>query len=169
MLKFASLMDENVTVLAELTRITLGAPISTFNNWETAQASEAFKYYAGWIDKLAGESFPQEDGFMKITRHEPLGVTAGIVPWNGPLGTIGLKAGPALAARNCFILKPSEKTPFSSAALGAFYPTSGVSRSLSNSPWQRLNRSTFGSTHEGSKSLVHRINRNREAYIKGCC
>ena len=125
MLKFASLMDANVVALAELTRITLGAPISTFNKWETAQASEAFKYYAGWIDKFAGESFPQEDGFMKIVRNEPLGVTAGIVPWNGPLGTIGLKAGPALATGNCFILKPSEKTPFASAALGALIKEAG--------------------------------------------
>ena len=46
-----------------------------------------------------------------------MGVTAGIVPWNGPIGTIGLKAGPALATGNCFILKPSEKTPFASLAL----------------------------------------------------
>jgi aldehyde dehydrogenase (NAD+) len=51
-------------------------------------------------------------------RNEPLGVTAGIVPWNGPLGTVGLKAAPALATGNCFILKPSEKTPFASLALG---------------------------------------------------
>ena len=43
----------------------------------------------------------------------------GIIPWNGPLGSVGLKAGPALATGNCFILKPSEKTPFASLALGA--------------------------------------------------
>ena len=61
-------MDQDVTVLAEFTRITLGAPISTLNKWKTAQVSEAFKYYAVWIDKIAGESFPQEDGFIKITR-----------------------------------------------------------------------------------------------------
>jgi len=125
MLKFASLMEEHLTTLAELTRLTLGAPISTFNKWETAQTCETFRYYAGWIDKFAGESFPQEDGFLKIVRNEPLGVTVGIVPWNGPLGTIGLKAGPALATGNCFILKPSEKTPFASASLGALIKAAG--------------------------------------------
>lgn len=55
---------------------------------------------------------------MKIVRVEPLGVTCGICPWNGPTGTIGLKAAPSLAAGNCFILKPSEKTPYSSLAFG---------------------------------------------------
>ena len=58
-------------------------------------------------------------------RNEPLGVTAGIVPWNGPLGTIGLKAAPALATGNCFILKPSEKTPFASLALGPLIKEAG--------------------------------------------
>lgn len=41
------------------------------------------------IDKFSGESFPQEDGFMKIIRNEPLGVCASVIPWNGPLGNIG--------------------------------------------------------------------------------
>lgn len=70
-----------------------------------------------WADKFAGESYPQEDGFIKIVRNEPLGVTVGIIPWNGPVASVGLKAGPALATGNCFILKPSEKTPFAALAL----------------------------------------------------
>ncbi|KAH8588584.1 aldehyde dehydrogenase domain-containing protein [Bisporella sp. PMI_857] len=125
MLKFAALLEKHSETLAELTRITLGAPYSTFGKFETSMAAEAFKYNAGWIDKFAGESFPQEDGFLKIIRNEPLGVTAGIVPWNGPLGTVGLKAAPALATGNCFILKPSEKTPFAALALGPLIVEAG--------------------------------------------
>lgn len=41
-----------------------------------------------------------------------------IIPWNGPLASVGLKAAPALAAGNVFILKPSEKTPLMAAELG---------------------------------------------------
>lgn len=41
-----------------------------------------------------------------------------IIPWNGPLASVGLKAAPALAAGCVFILKPSEKTPLMAAALG---------------------------------------------------
>ncbi|KAF1982581.1 aldehyde dehydrogenase [Aulographum hederae CBS 113979] len=123
--KFAELIEENLDSLAELTRITLGAPFETFGKFEAAMCAETFRYNAGWIDKFAGESYPQDDGFMKIVRNEPLGVTAGIVPWNGPLGTVGLKAAPALATGNCFILKPSEKTPFAALALGPLIKAAG--------------------------------------------
>jgi aldehyde dehydrogenase (NAD+) len=74
--------------------------------------------YAGWIDKFGGQSFPADDGFIKIVSNEPIGVTAGIIPWNGPMASVGLKAAPALAMGNVFILKPSEKTPLMAAALG---------------------------------------------------
>lgn len=126
MTKFADLLIEHAEALATLTRITLGAPFGAFGRFETELCAEAFRYNAGWIDKFAGEAHPQEDdGFLRITRHEPLGVTAGIVPWNGPLGTVGLKAAPALATGNCFILKPSEKTPFAALALGPLIRAAG--------------------------------------------
>ncbi|RDW61579.1 hypothetical protein BP5796_11471 [Coleophoma crateriformis] len=125
MMKFADLVDANALALAELTRITLGAPYNSFGKFETGLASEAFRFNAGWIDKFAGQSFPQDDGFLKIVRNEPLGVTAGIVPWNGPLGNMGLKAAPALATGNCFILKSSEKTPFAALALGPLIKEAG--------------------------------------------
>jgi aldehyde dehydrogenase (NAD+) len=103
----------------------LGAPFASFGSLEIKGAAEAFRYFAGWTDKFAGESYPQDDGFLKIVRNEPLGVTAGIIPWNGPVATIGMKAGPALATGNCFILKPSEKTPFGALALGALIKEAG--------------------------------------------
>jgi len=46
-----------------------------------------------------------------ITRREPIGVVAGIVPWNFPLLLAVWKLGPALAAGNCVVIKPDEKTP----------------------------------------------------------
>ncbi|KAL5340906.1 Aldehyde/histidinol dehydrogenase [Aspergillus crustosus] len=125
MLKFAALVTEHAQSLAELSRITLGAPYEAFGKFEVGLCAQSFEYNAGWIDKFAGEAHPQDNGFMVITRHEPLGVTAGIVPWNGPLGTVGLKAAPALATGNCFILKPSEKTPFSALALGSLIAEAG--------------------------------------------
>ncbi|KAL5116306.1 hypothetical protein ACEQ8H_005764 [Pleosporales sp. CAS-2024a] len=123
-LKFADLIEKNANEIAQLTRITMGAP-AAFGAFEGGICAEAFRYNAGYIDKFGGESWPQEDGFLKIVRNEPLGVTAGIVPWNGPIGTIGLKAAPALATGNCFILKPSEKTPLSSLALGSLIQEAG--------------------------------------------
>ncbi|PGH26438.1 hypothetical protein AJ80_01936 [Polytolypa hystricis UAMH7299] len=126
MYKFAALLEENGKALAEVSRLTMGAPWESFGKFEISLCAEAFRYNAGWIDKFNGEAVPQnDDGFLKIVRNEPLGVTAGIAPWNGPIGTIGLKAGPALATGNCFILKPSEKTPFASLALGHLIKEAG--------------------------------------------
>lgn len=85
----ADLIDANASTLAELTRISLGAPWASFGAFEIALAAEGFRYFAGWTDKFAGETYPQEDGFLKIIRNEPLGVCAGIIPWNGPLGNVG--------------------------------------------------------------------------------
>ena len=123
--KFADLLEEHVQALAELTRITLGAPSGTFGPWEVAHAVECFRSFAGWSDKFGGESWPQEDGFMKIVRNEPYGVTVGIAPWNGPMGGMGMKAGPALVTGNCFIFKPSEKTPFAALACGELIKQAG--------------------------------------------
>ncbi|EOA86665.1 uncharacterized protein SETTUDRAFT_171066 [Exserohilum turcica Et28A] len=122
--KFAELIEQNASEIGQLTRITLGSP-AAFGAFEVGMCAETFRYNAGFIDKFGGESWPQEDGFLKIVRNEPLGVTCGIVPWNGPVATIGLKAAPALATGNCFILKPSEKTPFSSLALGTLIKEAG--------------------------------------------
>lgn len=114
---------ENAEALSHLSSLNLGSPSSSVI--EAWLVSEFFKYYAGWVDKVAGESYPQEDGFMKIIRYEPIGVTAGIIPWNGPLGFVGFKAAPSLAAGNCFILKPSEKSPLVTLALGRLIKEAG--------------------------------------------
>jgi aldehyde dehydrogenase (NAD+) len=124
MLKFADLLEQYSEKLGDLTRLTLGST-RAFGRFESSMAAQGLRYNAGWIDKFAGETYPQDDGFLKIVRNEPLGVTAGIVPWNGPLITVGLKAAPALATGNCFIFKPSEKTPFASLALGPLIKEAG--------------------------------------------
>ncbi|CAJ2500115.1 Uu.00g029680.m01.CDS01 [Anthostomella pinea] len=125
MLKLADLLEEHGDALAELTRITLGNPAASMSIFEIKYTAEAFRYFAGWTDKFPGETYPQDDGFLKIVRNEPLGVTAGITPWNCPLIFMGLKAGPALATANCFILKPTEKTPFASIAIGTLVRMAG--------------------------------------------
>lgn len=124
-LSFSSLLRKNIVRLAYLTRITLGMPFEAFGKFEVDLSADLFDYYAGWIDKYAGESYPAEDGFYKIVRNEPLGVCAGITPWNTPLASASLKAAPALAMGNCFILKTSEKTPFSGLALGELIKEAG--------------------------------------------
>jgi len=56
--------------------------------------------YAGWADKIEGDSFSDDDGVYKIVRHEPLGVCAGIASWNATFLYAAWKIAPALAAGN---------------------------------------------------------------------
>ncbi|TBU92047.1 aldehyde dehydrogenase [Phytopseudomonas dryadis] len=70
---------------------------------------EFFHYTAGLADKLEGGTLPLDKPDMfAYTSHEPLGVVAGIIPWNSPLYLTAIKLAPALAAGNTIVLKPSE-------------------------------------------------------------
>ncbi|KAG4431548.1 hypothetical protein IFR05_012961 [Cadophora sp. M221] len=118
MLKFADLIDAKAAKLAELDSITMGAPTAIGAGFLIPAAAAAFRYYAGWADKIEGESFGADDGTYKIVRHEPLGVCAGIAPWNAPILYVGWKIAPAIAAGNTYIFKSSEKSPLSALVLG---------------------------------------------------
>lgn len=74
------------------------------------ESADVFDYYAGWVDKLYGETSPVEQGFLSYTRREPLGVCALIVPWNFPLLLGCWKIAPALAMGNTVVVKPSPQT-----------------------------------------------------------
>ncbi|KAL2062135.1 hypothetical protein VTL71DRAFT_6401 [Oculimacula yallundae] len=118
LLKFADLMDENAGKLAELDSVSMGQPTAVGAGALIPAAAATFRYYAGWADKIEGESFGADDGTYKIVRHEPLGVCAGIAPWNAPILYVGWKVAPALAAGNTYIFKSSEKSPLSALFLG---------------------------------------------------
>lgn len=89
------------------------------------QLITAHKDYAGWADKIAGESFGEDNGFAKLVRYKPLGVCAGIASWNATFMYIGWKLGPALAAGNTVIFKPSEKSPLGVLALAPLFAEAG--------------------------------------------
>ncbi len=78
------------------------------------ESADVFDYYAGWIDKIYGETSPVDSGFLNFTRREPVGVCALIVPWNFPLLLASWKIAPALAMGNSVVVKPS---PFTSLTL----------------------------------------------------
>ncbi|KAJ8118933.1 hypothetical protein OPT61_g179 [Boeremia exigua] len=88
--------------------------------------SDAWRYYAGWADKIPGQTFRSEGGkpFTFVT-YEPLGVCAGIAPWNASHSTFAWKAGPTLAAGNTVVFKSSEKAPLGLAAMGELIKQAG--------------------------------------------
>lgn len=85
-----------------------------------------FEYYAGMADKLQGDTIPLGKGFVSFTQHEPVGVTAHIIPWNFPLVTTTRGLAPALAAGATAVIKPAEQTPLTALMLGAILKEAGI-------------------------------------------
>jgi len=77
---------------------------------ETRRTPANVRMYAGEALRLTGQSYP-DAGALVVTQREPVGVVAAITPWNFPLNIPSRKLGPALAAGNGVVFKPSELTP----------------------------------------------------------
>jgi len=95
-----------------------GKPITESRHVEIPAAAECLQYFAGWADKVHGETVPVKGGQLVYTLREPVGVVAAIVPWNFPLLIAVWKVAPALAMGNTVILKPASQTPLTALALG---------------------------------------------------
>jgi acyl-CoA reductase-like NAD-dependent aldehyde dehydrogenase len=83
-------------------------------------------WYAEAIDKIYDEVAPTGHDALALVTREPVGVVAAIVPWNFPLIMAAWKIGPALAAGNSFILKPSEKSPFTAIRIAELAARAGI-------------------------------------------
>ncbi|PMY01533.1 aldehyde dehydrogenase family protein, partial [Pseudomonas sp. GW460-13] len=88
-------------------------PIRDARGLDVPRTAACFRYFAGMADKIEGTVVPVEPGFLNYVQRAPVGVVGQIVPWNFPLMFTGWKLGPALAAGNTVVLKPSELTPLS--------------------------------------------------------
>jgi 1-pyrroline dehydrogenase len=111
MFKLADAMEADADHLAKLEAEDVGKPISV-SAADIPFIVDNLRFFAGAARHLEGKSSAEyEKGFTSIIRREPLGVTAGICPWNYPLMMAIWKLGPALAAGNTSVLKPAEITP----------------------------------------------------------
>ena len=116
--KLGERMLERIDEISRLETLHNGKPIRESRHVEVPMAIECLQYFAGWADKLEGETIPVGARAHVYTRREPLGVVAAIVPWNFPLLLAMWKVAPALAAGNAVILKPASQTPLTALALG---------------------------------------------------
>ena len=86
-----------------------------------------YRYFAGWADKLAGESIPSDKpNFVAFTQRVPVGVVAAIVPWNSPLLLLTWKLAPALATGCTMVVKPSDHTPVTALELAKLVTEAGI-------------------------------------------
>jgi aldehyde dehydrogenase (NAD+) len=116
--RLADRLTEKADDIARLETLHNGKPISESRNIEIPAAAECFEYYAGWADKVMGETIPVKGNHLTYTLREPVGVVAAIVPWNFPLLLTAWKVAPALACGNTVIVKPASQTPLTAIALG---------------------------------------------------
>jgi aldehyde dehydrogenase (NAD+) len=118
MYRLADLIEKNVDELAELETLDNGKPISESRHGDLPLVIDCFRYYAGWADKIHGQTIPVRGNFFCYTRREPVGVAGQIIPWNFPMLMVAWKWGPALAAGCTVVLKPAEQTPLTALRLG---------------------------------------------------
>lgn len=93
---------------------------------------EAFRYYAGWPTKIAGETLPSNGSSLTWTVREPLGVVAAIIPWNGPAQAGAWKIAPALACGNTMVFKPASEAPLVSIRMAELMMEAGVPAGVLN-------------------------------------
>jgi aldehyde dehydrogenase (NAD+) len=115
--KIGEKLTERADEIARLETIHNGKPIFESRHIEVPAAAECFQYFAGWADKIHGETIPVKGNFLTYTLREPVGVVAAIVPWNFPLLLTAWKVAPALACGNTVIIKPASQTPLTALAL----------------------------------------------------
>ena len=125
LLRLADLVDRHATMLSELEALDSGKPLAVAQ-MEVAQAADFVRYYAGWPTKIYGTVNPVGPAVHGYTMRSPIGVCAGIVPWNCPLINAAYKVAPALACGNSVILKPAEQTSLTALVFGQLCLEAGV-------------------------------------------
>ncbi len=118
LLKLADRIEADADHLARLEAMNTGHPIRDCLSLDVPRTVLCFRYFGGMADKLEGSVVPVDAGFLNYVQRQPIGVVGQIVPWNFPLMFTSWKLGPALAAGNTVVLKPSEITPLSTLRVG---------------------------------------------------
>ena len=126
LLRLADLIEADAEALTRQQIFENGKLISEMRPGMDAVAAGC-RFFAGLAEAQVGTSVPPpRQGFTTFTLREPLGVVAAITPWNTPLGILGWKLFPALAAGNTVVIKPSEVTPTSTLLLAELARQAGI-------------------------------------------
>ncbi|WP_321871899.1 aldehyde dehydrogenase family protein [Paraburkholderia tropica] len=152
--RFADLLEAHGEELAQIETVCSGKSIHLSRAFEVAQSAVFLRYYAGWATKINGEtmspSIPSVAGerYTAFTRREPVGVVAGIVPWNFSVMIAIWKIASALVTGCTIVIKPSESTPLSLLRVAELAIEAGVPAGALNI----LN----GTGSTGQKLIQHR-------------
>jgi len=132
LLRLADVIEQHSAELARLESLDTGHPIHDSTLLDVPRTVATFRYFGGMADKYQGFLPPVEAGFLNYVTHDPIGVVGQIVPWNFPLMFCGWKLGPALAAGNTVVMKPSELVPLSTLRLCELFEEAGFAPGVLN-------------------------------------
>ncbi len=118
LLDLADRIEEHASDFVDIESRNVGKPVTMVADEEMPATVDNLRFFAAAARALEGRAAGEYmRGYTSILRREPVGVVGSIAPWNYPLMMAIWKIGPALAAGNCVVLKPSEWTPLSALRL----------------------------------------------------
>ena len=126
MQRWADVIAAEAEHLARLEAVSSTRLIGELVAGDIAVTAEQIRFFAELADKEGGLAAPTADDHLGLVIDEPIGVIGAITPWNFPLSMAGWKTGPALAAGNAVVLKPSELTPFATLRMAELAVEAGI-------------------------------------------
>jgi aldehyde dehydrogenase (NAD+) len=135
LLKVADLVKQNAKDLAKLEARDSGGTIRKANNADIGMVISTFRVFAEIASRendeepLPRNPFPPSHNYL---RREPLGVCAGITPWNFPIQMAAWKIAPAIAAGNSVVVKPASYTPITTLEIGRLCVEAGIPEGVVN-------------------------------------
>ena len=132
--RISNLVHERTEEINNVQTYDNGIPVGFSSIYQISAelAGDIFDYYAGWADRIHGETIPQYTGgdMFTMTLREPVGVVGAIIPWNAPVMLFAQKIAPALAAGCTVVLKPSEYASFAAIRLMEILEEAGVPKGV---------------------------------------
>ena len=127
LLKLADLIERRFEEFSLIDAVDMGAPVAMRSFMEPLILG-TYRFCAAQAVSLEGETLPNSapGNLLSYTLREPVGVVAGIIPWNGPLFGATWKLAPVLATGCTLVLKPAEQASFSALLLGQLCLEAGV-------------------------------------------
>jgi acyl-CoA reductase-like NAD-dependent aldehyde dehydrogenase len=132
LLRFAEKILAARDELALLETLDMGKPIKYSLSVDVPSAARCIAWYAEAVDKIYDEIAPTGHTALALITREPMGVIGAVVPWNYPMIMAAWKLGPALAAGNSVVLKPSEKSPLTALRLAELALDAGLPEGVFN-------------------------------------
>ncbi len=131
--RMADLLEERADEFARTESRNTGKPLKFSSAFDVPLTIDNFRFFAAAARNLEGKASGEYlEGLTSTIRREPIGVCASIAPWNYPLNMAAWKIGPALAAGNTVVLKPSELTPLTALMLGRLALDAGLPAGVLN-------------------------------------